>query len=204
MSGVPNRDRKAERREATRREILAAAWEVAGAHGIAGLTLREVALRVGMKPPSLYSHFASKAAIYDAMFEQAWREYAQLSDGLRASLPDHPRDRLLAVAEHFFDFASADAARHQLMSERVIPGFEPSDQAYQPAVDVIESLSDVLGTAGVTDPAGADMFTALVAGLVNQQMANDPGGVRWRRLLPRFIDMYADSMHLPQRQKDLA
>ncbi len=202
MVGVPNRDRKAERREATRREILRAAWDVAGAHGIAGLTLREVALRVGMKPPSLYSHFASKAAIYDAMFEQAWRDYAQLTEDLRPSLPEDPRDRLLAAAEHFFDFASADAARHQLMSERVIPGFEPSAWAYEPAVAVIESLTDLLVAAGVTDPAGADMYTALVAGLVNQQMANDPGGVRWRRLLPRFIDMYADSMNLPPRHED--
>ncbi len=202
MVGMPNRDRKAERREATRAEILAAAWEVAEAHGIAGLTLKEVAVRVGMKPPSLYSHFASKAAIYDAMFEQAWAGYAQRAEDLRPSLPEDPRERLLAVAEHFFDFASADAARHQLMSERVIPGFEPSATAYEPAVAVLDSLADLLVAAGVTDPAGADMYTAIVAGLVNQQMANDPGGVRWRRLLPRFIEMYADSMNLPRRHED--
>ncbi len=202
MVGTPIRDRKAERREATRLEILTAAWDVAGAHGIAGLTLREVALRVGMKPPSLYSHFASKAAIYDAMFEQAWREYAQVTEDLRLSWPDEPRDLLLAAAEHFFDFASADAPRHQLMSERVIPGFVPSASAYEPSVAVMDRLTDLLMTVGVSDPAGADMFTALVSGLVNQQMANDPGGVRWRRLLPRFIDMYADSMNLPQRHED--
>jgi len=35
---------------------------------IAGLTLRDIATRVGMQQPSLYSHFASKQAIYDAMF----------------------------------------------------------------------------------------------------------------------------------------
>ena len=54
-------------------EILDAAWETARRDSLAGLTLREVAERVGMQPPSLYSHFASKNAIYDAMFEQAWR-----------------------------------------------------------------------------------------------------------------------------------
>src|SRR6478609_5873035 len=87
--GVPNRDRRSERREATRQEILAAAWEVARRNGIAGLTLREVAVRVGMQPPSLYSHFDSKNAIYDAMFSQAWR---QLIDTMTAAVPDSPRE----------------------------------------------------------------------------------------------------------------
>ena len=60
MVGVPNRNRKTERREATRREILAAAWEIAHERGLVSVTLREIAARIGMQPPSLYSHFASK------------------------------------------------------------------------------------------------------------------------------------------------
>jgi len=71
----PKRDRQAERREATRREILEAAWDAAHEGSVAGLTLRDIAVRVGMQQPSLYSHFASKHAIYDAMFEQAWRDF---------------------------------------------------------------------------------------------------------------------------------
>jgi AcrR family transcriptional regulator len=202
MVGSPNRDRKAERRLATRTEILEAAWEVAGVHGIAGLTLREVALRVGMKPPSLYSHFASKADIYDAMFEQAWSDYRAAIAQYRPSLPLDPRGRLQAVAQHFFDFATAEPARHQLMSARVIPGFEPSDRAYAPAIAVLHELTAVLDGVGVSDPDSSDIFTALVSGLVNQQLANDPGGVRWRRLLPRVIDMYADSVGLPPHDKE--
>ena len=73
--GTPNRDRVSERRAATRREILDAAWELAGEVGIANLTLRDLAGRVGMQPPSLYSHFDSKHAIYDAMYGQAWADY---------------------------------------------------------------------------------------------------------------------------------
>ena len=33
--------------------------------------------------------------------------------------------------------------------------------------------------AGFTRPEDLDLYTALVGGLVNQQMANDPGGTRW-------------------------
>ena len=79
MLVTPNRDRNAERREATRREILAAAWDVARENGLAQLTLREVALRVGMRAPSLYTHFASKNAIYDAMFADAWTAYLDVT-----------------------------------------------------------------------------------------------------------------------------
>ena len=79
MTALPNRDRLAERREATRREILDAAWEIAHRDGLAALTLRAVAERIGMRSPSLYTHFESKNAIYDAMFGQAWQRLLELS-----------------------------------------------------------------------------------------------------------------------------
>ena len=49
----------------------------------------------------------------------------------------------------------------------------------------------------ITKQADIDVYTALVAGLVSQQLANDPGGQRWRRLLPRVISMLADDLGLP-------
>lgn len=197
MIGVPKRNRKTERREATRREILEAAWAVAATAGIGGLTLKEVALRVGMQPPSLYTHFTSKTAIYDAMFEDAWSSYARRVEEALPGLPAAPRARLLAVGEHFFDYATEDVARHQLMNERVIPGFEPSPRAYAPALAVIAALRETLSSTGIDDPVAEDLFTALTSGLVNQQMANDPGGDRWRRLLPTVMQMYADHYDLP-------
>src|SRR5215475_12889177 len=75
MVALPNRDRKTERREATRREILDTAWEIARRDSLAAVTLREVAERIGMRSPSLYTHFDSKNAIYDAMFAQAWTDF---------------------------------------------------------------------------------------------------------------------------------
>ena len=80
MTALPNRDRRAERREATRREIVDAAWEIARSDGLSAITLREVAERVGMRSPSLYSHFDSKNAIFDAMFGQAWTEWCAVFD----------------------------------------------------------------------------------------------------------------------------
>src|SRR6516165_1837277 len=120
MSALPNRDRRAERREATRREIIDAAWEIARRDGLSAITLREVAGRIGMRSPSLYSHFDSKNAIYDAMFAESWRELCAVLDAM-PPLPAARREALLALAETFFDFAVGDLARYQLMNQRTIP-----------------------------------------------------------------------------------
>ena len=96
MLGKANVDHRAKYRAATRLEILQAAWDVAREQGLAAVTLREVAARVGMQAPSLYSHFDSKNAIYDAMFGQAWQEYSEVVAAL--SLPDSPRAALRLMA----------------------------------------------------------------------------------------------------------
>jgi len=193
----PNRDRRTERHEAIRREILDAAWDAAHETSIAGLTLRDIATRVGMQQPSLYSHFASKQAIYDAMFKQAWQAFLDDTRSAVASLPAQPRPRLIAIAEHYFDFAVADLPRHQLMDVNVVPNFQPSPEAYAPAVQAYHLMLDHLRGMGITADEDADVYTALIGGLVNQQLANDPGGQRWRRLIPRVMSMFADDLGLP-------
>jgi AcrR family transcriptional regulator len=200
MLVIPKRNRIAERREATRAEILQAAWQLAQERGLTVFTLRDLAESVGMRAPSLYSHFESKNAIYDAMFGQAWRDYEQIALAELAEFPEYaqtPRKAIRRAARVFFDFAVANPARHQLMNQRTIPGFEPSAESYAPAVLVLELGKKVLRDVGLTDPSDLDMFTAITAGLINQQIANDPGGTRWSALVERTIDLWADGLGLP-------
>jgi len=198
MSALPNRDRRAERREATRREILDAAWEIARQEGLSAVTLREVAGRIGMRSPSLYSHFDSKNAIYDAMFAQAWGELRDVFDAMPQ--PAAHRRSMLAQAEMFFDFAVADLARYQLMNQRTIPGFRPSPEAYAVSIAAYERMQRMLRRCGVRAQEDLDLWTAIVGGFVDQQLANDPGGNRWRRQLPRLVDMYCDEVGMPGAQ----
>lgn len=186
----PTRDRRAERREATRAEILEAAWELARDHGLAGLSLRDIAAKIGMRPPSLYWYFESKHAIYDAMFAEGNLEL--LRRMAAEDWPDEPRALMRRLARIFVEFSSEDAARSQLLFQRTIPDFEPSAQSYALAVEVLEGGREMLAAAGVTEPANFDLWTAVVAGLASQQLANDPGGDRWLRLVDDAIDMYAD------------
>ena len=197
MSALPNRDRRAERREATRREILDAAWQIARQEGLSAVTLREVAGRIGMRSPSLYSHFDSKNAIYDAMFAQAWVDLGDVFDAVPPPQPAADRKALLAMAETFFDFAVADPARYQLMNQRTIPGFRPSEEAYAASIAVYERMRVLLAEYGVRAQADLDLWTAIVGGFVDQQLANDPGGSRWRGQLPRLVDMYCDEVGVP-------
>ncbi len=194
---TPNVTRQAKRRAATRREILDAAWEVARDEGLAQLTLRAVAAKVGMQAPSLYSHFDSKHAIYDAMFGQAWAEYLEVSRAAGSSAPSAPRAALRHLARTFFDFAVADLARHQLMNQRTIAGFVPSAESYAPAVAVLELFREQLAALGVTRDEDVDLCTSQIGGLVDAQLANDPGGDRWARLVDRVVDMFCDNVGLP-------
>jgi TetR/AcrR family transcriptional regulator len=63
---VPPR-RKGER---TAERILDAAESLFASRGYAGTTLRDVAEVVGLRTPSLYNHFESKDALYEAVLER--------------------------------------------------------------------------------------------------------------------------------------
>jgi AcrR family transcriptional regulator len=198
MSGTPIRDRRAERSLATRREILDAAWELVREQGLASLTMRELGARVGMKAQSLYVYFPSKHAIYDAMFGEANRELmARWADAVEAG-PHEPVAVLRRRTAAFLQFCVEDPVRHQLLFQRTIPGFEPSAEAYAPAVQGLAESQAWLEAAGVPDPRAWDSWTALCAGLAAQQNANEPGGDRWVRLADDCLDMFLEHHQQPR------
>lgn len=199
MSGVLVRDRRAERRQATIDEILAAAWELVREEGVAALSVRGLGTRVGMRAQSLYVYFPSKHAIYDAMFAQANTELlGRLQDGPE---PGDPITSLHRRARGFVEFCTEDPARYQLLFQRTIPGFEPSEESYAIARQVLDTTRQALVRAGLTDDAHLEVWTALSSGLVSQQLANDPGGTRFVRHLDEVIDMYLSHIKRQRRRK---
>src|SRR5215213_8168278 len=180
----------AERREAKVASIVATAWELARAEGISGVTLHALARAIGMRQPSLYAYFDSKNALFDAMFADGNR---QLLERLRAvKLPRQPRAALKRFMRAFVKLLLEDPARYLLLFQRPIPSFEPSAESYRPAQEVLDRAVELLRGAGIDDPGDVDCFVAMIAGLVNAQMSNDPGGSRWVRHLDRLIDLYLD------------
>lgn len=88
----------------TRERIVAAAIELIDADGLAGLSTRRLAERLGVRGPSLYNHFATKEELLDAVADalvaqvdtshfgtRDWREALRLwGHSYRAALTAHP------------------------------------------------------------------------------------------------------------------
>ena len=67
-AAAPPADRRARRRQETIDEILDIAVAIMSEEGVNGLSLSEVARRLGVQPPSIYKYFPSLMAIYDELF----------------------------------------------------------------------------------------------------------------------------------------
>lgn len=188
MSGSAVRDRRAERNEQTRREILEAAWELVREQGLGALAMRDLGARVGMRAQSLYSYFPSKHAIFDAMFAEANRELLRRFEALEPT--DDAVEALHRGARLWMRFAVEDPVRHQLLFQRTLPGFEPSPESYRLAAAALEHARATLAACGITESRALDAWTAVMAGLAAQQTSNEPGGDRWSRLVDEITDMF--------------
>ncbi len=182
----------AQRREAKVTSIVAAAWELAREHGIAGVSLHALARDVGMRQPSLYEYFDSKHALYDAMFADGNRQLLQRLDDL--ALPRDPRAALKKFLAAFVAFGLTDPARYELLFERHIRDFTPSPESYTLAEEALGRAGKVMHEAGVNRRGDIDCIVAMVAGLMEAQLSNDPGGNRWTRHLNRLVDLYVDDV----------
>ena len=208
-SAPPSLDRRARRRQQSIDEILATAVQVMAEVGAGGLNLGEVARRVGVRPPSLYQYFASKSAIYDELFARGWRDLEQHVRAFEdAACPvqsaDAARDRLCEGSAAFVRWAIEHPVQAQLMFWRPVPGFEPSPDAYAPAVALWELTRTRLAgfvAAGWLRPEAAEedalrAHATVISGVISQQLANQPGAGfddgLYTRLIPTLVGMFFD------------
>ena len=156
--------------------------------------MRDLGREVGLKAQSLYAYFDSKAALYDAMFRQGHEVLA----GLMRTWPDDlsedddPRRRAKRYCREFVEFCLDDPVRYQLLFQRVVPEWEPGVESYALAVEQLDHLRRSLASVGIEDPRHVDLWTAVMTGLTDQQISNDPGGDRWARLVDEAVDMLFD------------
>jgi AcrR family transcriptional regulator len=199
VAAEPIRDRRAERHAATREEILDAAWELAAEQGLAGLSLRDVATKVGMRPPSLYWYFDSKNAIFDAMYAQGCHEFDEQEaavDYTSEALHD-----LKLMSRFFVGFCTDKPVRYQLLFQRTIPGFEPSPESFAISMASLDAMRKRFASIGLTDPDAVDLLTAIGTGLTDQQISNDPGGDRWIRLIDEAMEMFFNHISTRKRKR---
>lgn len=200
-------DRRQRRRQETIEEVLDIAAEIMAEQGVAGLSIGEIARRMGIRPPSLYVYFPSKHALYDALFA---RGAQAVLAAMEASLAARPaagastlEEFLLDQAEAFVRWSLQHAPYAQLLFWRPVPGFTPSPQAYEAAVRMVgrgEEQFAALQRRGLMRadvPAGAILrdWTILISGVVSQQLSNAPHESfdqgRFTAALPGLVSMFA-------------
>jgi AcrR family transcriptional regulator len=205
VTAAPALDRRQRRRQETIEEVLDVAAAIMAEQGVAGLSIGEVARRMGIRPPSLYVYFESKHAIYDALFARGARlvlaEMQTVSPdaGQAATL----EDGLLAAARTMVRWAVENPAYSQLLFWRPVPGYSPSPEAYLPAQQLIEASQGRFATLRdrglLRDDVPIDVvlrdWTCLTAGVMSQQMANAPqepfDDGTFTTALPRLVSMFA-------------
>ncbi|TAM93530.1 MAG: TetR/AcrR family transcriptional regulator [Jatrophihabitans sp.] len=199
---APAPDRRRRRHEQTLEEIVDVAAAIMGEEGVAGLSLGEVARRMQIRTPSLYTYFPSKNALYDALFSRGWELLNQAMTTSWEPGGDDPHGSLLAGVRAFTRWAVEHPAYAQLMFWRPVPGFRPSPEAYAAALTVRDGLhaaiiglrADGVLRADVDLDEAATALTVLVSGVIGQQLANAPqdgfddGAFTGR--LPELVLMY--------------
>lgn len=206
MSAQPSAlDRRQRRRQETISEVLDIAAEIMVEQGVVGLSVGEVARRMGIRPPSLYVYFPSKHAIYDALFARGAQE---VLDHVRAHDDPAGDDRplpelLLHVAGTFVEWSVRHPAYTQLLFWRPVPGFTPSEEAYAPAVELVELTRSRFRSLQQRGALRADAdveealrdWTVLIAGVISQQLSNAPDESfatgRFTAGLPSLVAMFA-------------
>ena len=102
--------------EDRRRQAVTAARRLLDAEGEEALSMRRIAAELGIRAPSLYKHFADKAALETALIADGLHSLYQALDG---------GDRNLAgIAASYRSFALAHPHLYSLMTERPLPRTE--------------------------------------------------------------------------------
>jgi AcrR family transcriptional regulator len=197
-------DRRHRRRQETIEQALDIATEVMAEQGAAGLSLGEVARRMGIQPPSLYVYYESKKALYDAIFARGWRHVITAMEVPYSRVDEATDLRAYALecAETFVRWAIAHPAWSQLMFWRPVPNYEPSPDAFVPATAMLARSRAVLARLQERGLFRSDVdidealraWTVLIAGVISQQLANAPQESfehgRFTSGLPDLVAMY--------------
>jgi AcrR family transcriptional regulator len=120
-----------------REEILGAATALLDETGREdSLTLRAVARRANITAPSIYAHFADRAAILDAVIELAFTELIASIESHLAGVTD-PVEGLHAGCQGYVDFATAQPRHYRVLFNRQPDPDEPRTP--------VEKLSELTG-----------------------------------------------------------
>jgi AcrR family transcriptional regulator len=199
-TGTAISDRRTRRHQETVAEILDIAVQIMTEEGVGGLTIAGIARRLGVQAPSIYKYFSSLLSIYDELFRRGQTCHLHALQAAAATAAPGMAT-VHATATAAARWAASNMALAQLLFWRPVPHFTPSPHAFEPSREMFQLFLDALAGAvsngelgaDAATNAGVDFLSTLVAGVVSQYMANEPGtpweAGRFIPLLPQLIDL---------------
>lgn len=200
--------RREQVRQETIEKILAIAREEMQEHGASALSLGVIARRLGMRTPSLYTYFDSKNAIYDELFRRGFLEFTRWMDE-RPYQDGSLQQNLESSMRTYMRFAQKNPDLYQLMFQRPIPGFVPSEESYAVSLALLDKaktqFSQIWESGEIVTKLSfeeaRDLFIAFQHGLTEQHLANNPelpvGQGRFGGLIPQAVQIILDSWQKP-------
>jgi AcrR family transcriptional regulator len=192
-------ERTTARRALAEREILDAAWAVMAREGVAALSVREVARKVGLRQQSLTYYYPTKQHLLDALFADGFADLQHAFDQLRPR--SDPVEGVVDVAVAFVRHCVANPAAYHLMFQGTIPGFEPSEESHRVALGVLDVLLERLAVAGITSAADRAIVRGVMSGLAAEQIANDPRGRTFVDQTPRAVRFILAGLRAGKRSR---
>lgn len=175
--------------------ILKEARDIMRRDGVGALNLNEIAIRVGMKTPSLYKYFSGKMALYDALFLEGVRLYNQLVVQPQQSIVNFG-DWLEFGIYHHLNFAYLHPDLHFLIFERPVPHFIPSQESMAEIGAALANLTHKIEefinngqlVTNLSLETVRDVFIVNLHGMTSLHLANEPdlppGQGRFGSLIP--------------------
>ncbi len=140
-----------------RHKVLEAALSVIDDHGLEELTMRRLALELGVEAPSLYKHIAGKPDILDGIVELVYEEID--FDGIAGSF----RERVIAYASAFRSALLRHPNAVQLIAMRPVTG--------EHTIVLVERALEELGDLGFDAQEGRKFLNVAVSFIVGHALA---------------------------------
>ena len=191
---VSIKQRREREKQEIRQAILLAARQIALQDGWQSVTIRKVAERIEYSPPTIYEYFVSKEDILFELYVEGFRQLALALQAARASVED-PRERLLRMADAYWDFAMGHQELYQVMFGM---GGVPFDcrgklsSSHSAICTIQDALEDWIRATGVSlpDPQGAlAIVRGLMHGLISLAVVDriQGGAAEGKKLMRRAI-----------------
>jgi len=141
--------------EATRRAILDAAGDLLARHGEDGLSIREVCVRAGVTPPTIYHHFGDKAALVDRIVDDCFAAFDVAFED--RTPPADPVERMRWGFDSYVAYGADHPIHYRLMFLRAQGRPTPAGLAFYDRLRRTMRMVDDAGrlAASVEDAAAA-------------------------------------------------